>query len=212
MRLQVALDADLMASLYILRVVRQYIGIAEIGTPLIYREGMHAVRQIRAEFPKLTVLADLKIMDAGEEEASIAFEAGADIVTVLGVTQRSTLESVLKAARAFDKEVLVDTMQMADLPAQIPELIALGCHYICIHTAFDDQGSGETPLTGLKLLRGQVPDVPLAVAGGIGLDMIDEVIAHAPQIVIVGGAITRSSDPAAVAQQIQHRLNQHAPH
>jgi 3-hexulose-6-phosphate synthase len=212
MRLQVALDADLMASLNILRVVRQYIGIAEIGTPLIYREGMHAVRQIRAEFPKLTVLADLKIMDAGEEEASIAFEAGADIVTVLGVTQRSTLESVLKAARAFDKEVLVDTMQMADLPAQIPELIALGCHYICIHTAFDVQGSGETPLTGLKLLRGQFPDVPLAVAGGIGLDMIDEVIAHAPQIVIVGGAITRSSDPAAVAQQIQHRLNQHAPH
>jgi 3-hexulose-6-phosphate synthase len=151
-------------------------------------------------------------MDAGEDEASIAFEAGADIVSVLGVTQRSTLEGVLKAARAFNKEILVDTMQMADLPAQIPELIALGCHHICIHTAFDVQGSGETPLTGLRSLREQFPDVPLAVAGGIGLDMIDEVMAHAPEIVIVGGAITRSSDPAAVAEQMHHRIKQRASH
>jgi hypothetical protein len=32
----------------------------------------------------VAVLADLKIMDAGEHEANLAFEAGADIVTVLG--------------------------------------------------------------------------------------------------------------------------------
>jgi 3-hexulose-6-phosphate synthase len=172
---------------------------------------MHVVRQIRAEFPALTVLADLKIMDAGEEEASIAFEAGADIVSVLGITQRSTLQGVLKAARAFDKEVLVDTMQMADLAVRVPEFVALGCHYICLHTAFDVQSTGETPLANMKTIRAQFPDAPLAVAGGITLDIIDEVMAHAPEIVIVGGAITRADDPDSMAMQIKHRINHYEP-
>ena len=211
MRLQVALDGGLAQSLDVLHAVGRHVDIVEVGTPLIFREGMRAVRQIRAEFPALTVLADLKIMDAGEEEASIAFEAGADIVTVLGVTQRSTLKGVLKAARSYQKQVLVDAMQMPDLPAQLPDLLALGCHYICLHTAFDQQGSGENSLAGLRSVREQFLDAPLAVAGGIRLEMLDEVIASSPEIVIVGSAITRADDPAAVAEEMRRRIAKRAP-
>ena len=64
-RLQVALDGDLDSALEILAVVHPYIDIAEIGTPLIYREGMRAVRLIHERYPDVSLLADLKIMDAG---------------------------------------------------------------------------------------------------------------------------------------------------
>ena len=38
-------------------------------------------------------------MDAGEHEANLAFAAGADIVTVLGVSHDETIRGVVAAAR-----------------------------------------------------------------------------------------------------------------
>ena len=43
-KLQLALDGDLDSNLGLVRAVRPYIDIAEIGTPLVYREGI-ALRQ-----------------------------------------------------------------------------------------------------------------------------------------------------------------------
>ena len=54
---------------------------------------MEAVRRIERSFTAKTLLADLKIMDAGEGEASLAFEAGAGIVTVLGVAHDETIRA-----------------------------------------------------------------------------------------------------------------------
>jgi len=40
----------------------------EIGTPLIKSEGMQIIRQIREEFPDITLVADMKTMDTGALE------------------------------------------------------------------------------------------------------------------------------------------------
>jgi hypothetical protein len=40
----------------------------EIGTPLIKSEGMNAIRHLRKVFPGVTLLADMKTMDAGRAE------------------------------------------------------------------------------------------------------------------------------------------------
>ena len=45
--------------------------IIEVGTPLIISDGLGAVRQLKSAFPESLVLADLKIMDAGEHEAAL---------------------------------------------------------------------------------------------------------------------------------------------
>ncbi len=207
MKLQVALDGPIEHSLAILQVIRPYIDIAEIGTPLIYREGIGAALRVRQAFPDLTLLADLKIMDAGEEEASTTFSAGCDIVTVLGLAADVTVRGVLAAAQDFSRQVMVDMIQVPDLVARSRELLEMGCHLLCVHTAYDLQSSGRTPLDDLRCLRRTLPDAPLAVAGGIGPDTIDEVVTLAPKIVVVGAAITNASDPARVAQAIRRRIN-----
>jgi len=206
MKLQVALDGDLAGALAVLKAVEPYVDIAEIGTPLIYREGMHAARRIREVFPNLTLLADLKIMDAGEEEAAIAFEAGCDIVTVLGLAQDATVRGAVKAARSAGKQIVVDLIQVADPVARGRELLALGCDYLCVHTGYDAQQGGASPLETLSRLRHELGNVRLAVAGGINTNTIDAVAALQPEIIVVGGAITRAADPAAVAYQLRERL------
>jgi 3-hexulose-6-phosphate synthase len=100
MLLQLALDfPSLGESLALLDRVADLVDIVEVGTPLILKEGVRAVAEVKRRHPGLQVLADLKVMDAGELEAAIGFEAGADIVTVLGAAETVTIERVCVAAR-----------------------------------------------------------------------------------------------------------------
>ena len=97
--LQIALDGEFPAALALLSQVAPFVDIAEVGTPLIFREGVDAVRQFRAAHPQLTLVADLKIMDAGAAEADIAFCAGADCVTVMALASDATISGALRSAR-----------------------------------------------------------------------------------------------------------------
>lgn len=207
MKLQVAFDGGLEDSLAVLRAVREVIDIAEIGTPLIFREGLHVVRVWHQEFPDLPILADLKIMDAGEYEASLAFEAGCDFVTVLGVTQDKTVRGALKAAADFGRHIMVDLMQVKDLVLRSRELLDMGCHCLCVHTAFDLQTPGTSPLGDLVQLRESFPTASLAVAGGLGEAALNTLKPYHPDIVIVGGAIVTAREPAQVARAIRAQID-----
>ena len=92
MELQVALDCkDLSEALAVMKEIYPYVDIAELGTPLMYNEGTRAVREMKKAFPDVKVLADMKLLDGGYDIAKIAYEEGADIVTVAGVTNNSVI-------------------------------------------------------------------------------------------------------------------------
>lgn len=205
-KLQLALDGELSAALDILAKARPHIDIAEVGTPLIYREGMRAVRQIRAAYPALTLLADLKIMDAGDLEADIAFSAGTDIITVLGLANDATIAGAAQAARTHGKRVMADMMQVADPLVRGRQLLALGCDALCLHRAHDLQASQAAPYALLAALRSNLPDARLAIAGGVTLDALPQLLPSLPHSIIVGGAITQSSQPATMARKFAERI------
>lgn len=209
MKLQVALDSTLQDSLRILEQVHPYVDVVELGTPLIFREGMHAARQLHATYPDLPLLADLKIMDAGEEEAAIAFEAGCQFATILGVTQNATLEGAVRAARRYGGQLIVDMMQVPDLINRARDLLAMGCDVLCVHTAYDMQMERSVPFAALQTLRETFPKARLAVAGGIDLDSLETVLQWHPEFIVVGGGIVRAQDPAATAQRLQERIRAH---
>ena len=68
----------------------------EAGTPLIKSEGMEVVRELKKSFPGATIVADLKTMDTGAFEVEIAAKAGADVITVMGVTDDATILEAVK--------------------------------------------------------------------------------------------------------------------
>lgn len=207
MQLQLALDGTLEAACSLLEAVHHSIDIAEIGTPLVFREGMHAVRTLHETYPRLTLLADLKIVDAGYEEAAIAFEAGADRVTALGVANNNTLRGAITAAEEYGGQVMIDMMAVPDPLARARQLLDLGAHLLCVHTAYDLQDGTANPLALLVRLREALPDAPLAVAGGIGPDLLPALLPHAPQVIVVGGAITQAASPSVIAQSIRQQMD-----
>ena len=204
-KLQVALDGTLEQAVAIVKEVAPFVQIVEIGTPLIYREGIRAAQHLHERFPTLCFLADLKIVDAGDEEASIAFAAGCEYVTVMGVAGDRTIEGAVSAARRFGRQVVADMLQVSDPVRRAGELRALGCDILCIHTAFDDRAVAS-PVETLRLVRNALPDAPLAAAGGIRLDSIETLMTAKPDIVVAGGAITRAANPAHMARAFGERM------
>ena len=156
-QLQLALDGDLASALEILSAAHPYIDLAEVGTPLVFREGMTAVRRIRELYPLLALVADLKIMDAGEAEADIAFSAGADIVTAMAAAADATIAGALDSARAHGKRLMVDMMQVADTNARGRELAEMGCDLLCLHRAHDQQAHMGAPFAQLAALKAALP-------------------------------------------------------
>ena len=206
MKLQLALDdISLQDAIRLGESVRAYVDIVEIGTPFIIEEGMAPVRAFKSRFPGLEILADAKIMDAGECEARSAFEAGADYVTVLGVTDLATVEGCLKTADRFGKTVVVDTICVADMPKRIAQLERIGVTALAVHTGVDQQAGGQTPLDDLKLMKTHSRLSTISVAGGINLDTLPRYVECGADVIIVGGGIRHAVDPAKEARAL-HEL------
>lgn len=178
----------------------------EAGTPLIKSEGLDAVRALRQEFGGHTVVADLKIMDAGRVEVEMAANAGANVVTVLGAASDSTLEECVGAARRYGVQVMVDLAEVADPVARALAAQELGADIIGVHCPIDAQMRGEDPFGTLSAVA-QVVTVPVAVAGGINSETAPRAVEAGASIVIVGGAINKAPDATEATRQILQTLH-----
>jgi len=209
MELQLALDlVDIPQAKQLIQEVEAYIDIVEIGTPVVINEGLHAVKAVKDAFPHLKVLADLKVMDAAGYEVMKASEAGADIVTILGVAEDMTIKGAVEEARKQGKKILVDMIGVKDLAQRAQEVDAFGVDYICVHTGYDLQAVGKNSFEDLQTIKRVVKNAKTAVAGGIKLSTLPEVIQSQPDLVIVGGGITGEADKKAAAAEMQRLIKQ----
>ncbi|MBP3962971.1 3-hexulose-6-phosphate synthase [Paenibacillus lignilyticus] len=209
MELQLALDlVNITEAKQVVKEVAPYIDIVEIGTPVVINEGLHAVKAIKDEFPSLKVLADLKIMDAGGYEVMKASEAGADIITVLGVSDDTTIKGAVEEARKQNKKIMVDMINVKDIATRAQEIDSLGVDYICVHSGYDHQAAGKNSFEDLATIKRVVKQAKTAIAGGIKLQTLPEVISAQPDLVIVGGGITGSDDKQLVAAQMHRMIKQ----
>lgn len=188
--------------------VEEYVDIVEIGTPVVINEGLRAVKEMKEAFPSLKVLADLKIMDAAGYEVMKASEAGADIITILGAAEDMSIKGAVEEARNQGKKILVDMIAVKDLETRAKEVDAFGVDYICVHTGYDLQAVGKNSFEDLQTIKRVVKNAKTAVAGGIKLDTLPEVIKAQPDLVIVGGGITGQADIKGTAAQIQKLVKQ----
>ncbi|KML31697.1 3-hexulose-6-phosphate synthase [Priestia aryabhattai] len=209
MELQLALDlVNISEAKEVVQEVQEYIDIVEIGTPVVINEGLKAVKEIKEAFPSLKILADLKIMDAGAYEVMKASEAGASIITILGATDDSTIKGAVEEAKKQGTQILVDMINVKNLEQRAKEVDALGVDYICVHTGYDLQAEGETPFEQLQTIKRVVKNAKTAVAGGIKLNTLPEVVQSQPDLVIVGGGITSEKDKRNVAEEMKKVVKQ----
>ncbi|MEB7385878.1 3-hexulose-6-phosphate synthase [Staphylococcus xylosus] len=189
--------------------VKDYVDIVEIGTPIVINEGLPAVQHLNDNVDGVKVLADLKIMDAADYEVSQAVKFGADIVTILGVAEDASIKAAVDEAHKHGKQLLVDMIAVQDLEKRAKDLDDLGADYIAVHTGYDLQAEGQSPLESLRKVKSVISNSKVAVAGGIKPDTIKDIVAENPDLIIVGGGIANADDPVEAAKQCRDIVDAH---
>ncbi len=178
----------------------------EAGTPLIKSEGAECLRALKKEFPGRTLVADMKIMDVGAFEVEIAAKAGADVVTVLGLSDDGTISESALAARKYGAGVMLDLINVPDKVARAIEAEELGVSYVCLHVGIDEQmKGGGSPLDMVSEVASAI-SIPLAVAGGITSETAPMMIERGASIVIVGGGIVKTGDVRSAAKAVKDAM------
>lgn len=181
----------------------------EVGTPLIKNHGMMAVKRIKGAFPECTVVADMKTMDAGDIEVEMAAKNGADVVAVLGLSSDFTIKRAVNSAKAHDIRIMGDLIGIESKVKRAKELEGLGVDYILIHTSIDVQKvkreKVDASLKEIKKLK-KILKVPIAAAGGIGMETIGFLKEAGIEIFIVGRAVTKADDVIETTRKLRKSI------
>ncbi|HZS08585.1 MAG TPA: orotidine 5'-phosphate decarboxylase / HUMPS family protein [Blastocatellia bacterium] len=210
MKLQLALDRpDLAREMELVSSVARYVDLIEAGTPLLIREGIRAVRELRRRFRGRRVVADIKVVDAGEPIAELAFAAGASVVTVLGCAADTVIERVVRSAKRYDGEVMADSLGVEDIQRRARELRKLGVSSLCLNRRGFKQakvGRQESHKHLVSLI--EEIDLPVFLAGGIDLSELVALRQIPLAGVIIGAAIAEAESPEDVARQMRQVIGE----
>lgn len=194
MRLQLAIDrVSVEQALDLIEQTKGYADIIEVGTSLIKDFGLAgSVKVIKERYPNQCILADIKTCDEGAYEFRKTYEAGGDIPTVMGMSSIPTIRACQEVAEEFGKEYMIDLLEVPDeklrvLKEEFKEAI------FCVHLPSDNAGEGLEEL--VRHMCEKLAGVEkIGVAGGVTIETVNVMKEAGVDLVVVGGAITRSGD------------------
>src|SRR5271154_3901266 len=180
--------------------IRSGVDWLEAGTPLIIAEGMHGVRALRATFPKVPIVADLKTMDGGWLEAEMMAKAGATHVVVMERAHAETIKMVVKAGKDMGVKVMGDNLAAEDMVASAKRLEDFGCDFVIHHVGYDERrglaAAGKpypSPLDQLREIVAAVR-VPVQAVGGLTIEQAVGTPEYGAPLVVLGAPLTIDAD------------------
>lgn len=200
MKIQVAIDRVPLARAKELTETLNAADIVEIGTSLTKDYGLACVRELLPYKGAAKLLADIKTIDEGAYEFRQYFEAGADILTVMGASAVATLDSCYEVTQEYGREMLIDLLECSD------EKIAKISHYpnaiYSLHFSSDAGGEHDV-VAELQRFTQKFPTIQrLALAGGLTEASLKDLKATPLEIGIIGGAVTKADDPEMALKRI----------
>ena len=167
--IQIALDqTNLPAAIEVANNVESFVDVIEVGTILAFAEGMTAVSTLRKNHPDHILVCDMKTTDGGAILARMAFEAGADWITVSAAAHIATIGACKKVADEFNGEIQIEiygNWTMDDAQSWVD----LGISQAIYHRSRDAElaGVGWTEEDLVKMRALSELGIELSITGGI---------------------------------------------
>lgn len=170
--------------------------ILEVGTPLLKKYGVRAVRDLRDGAREMFIVADLKTLDVGKVEVDLAFEETADAAVASGLGASELLDGFIYEAKRLGIYSFVDMMEVADPIQKLRSLKQLP-EVVILHRPIDVEKAGvHHRMEWIKELKQAFAKdkVLVAIAGGIIPETAREALEKGADIIIAGRYITQSKD------------------
>ncbi|MGD0056581.1 MAG: 3-hexulose-6-phosphate synthase [Methanomassiliicoccales archaeon] len=178
----------------------------EAGTPLIKSEGAEVLRALKKQFPGHVLVADMKTMDVGGFEVEIAAKAGADVVTVMGLSDDGTIEESILSGRKYGTKIMIDMMNVENKVERAKKVEGMGAAYVCLHVGIDEQMKGERSSLDVVGSVSSAVNIPVAVAGGITSETAADLVKAGASVIIVGGGIIKAEKVSKAARRIKDAI------
>lgn len=209
--LQIALDyTSLPKALVMAYQVAPEVDIIEIGTPLCKAAGMEAVRAVREICPDKLILADVKTPDVGGLEAAMAFDSGADMMTVIGGAALVTVEQALAVARERGKEMLMELTGVRDneILTRAAEWRKIGVERVVYHREWDAQAAGRMWAESDKVTIRKMIDMgfKMSITGGMTMELLPFFADLPVSVLICGRGIREADEPRNAARDMRLAL------
>lgn len=208
-RLQVALDTtDIASALRPLNQAISQIDVIECGTILVIAEGLRAVREVRALYPEKTILADIRIAEAGTLLAENCFAAGASWVSVVAGASMTTVAQVVKVANKYGGEVQIELGETYDAD-KAHEWCRLGAKHVIVKRSRDREAAGDLTWKSDDVQRIHelaAMGFTVTVTGGVTVADLDTFRGAPVGVVIAGRAIVKAEDPLQAATALRNKI------
>jgi len=202
MKIQLAVDrVSIEKAIKIINHAKDSIDIIEIGTSLFKDYGLNSLKEINENFD-LPILADIKTMDEAEYEFKQIFDNGGDIATVMGASESETIRKCQKISRLYNKDYMIDTLGVND--EKLKDLTKFKDAILCLHLPKDKGGDIQYFLE--NIVHKHNIENRIAVAGGVKKEDLDLFKKFGVEIVVVGSAITKSSNITQSAKEFKELL------
>ncbi|MDE0537813.1 MAG: orotidine 5'-phosphate decarboxylase [Rhodospirillales bacterium] len=208
--LQLALDVlELDEGLKAAHAAADSIDVIEAGTLLCLSEGMNAIRTLRGAFPQKTIVGDVRIVRAGKNIADMAFDAGADWVTVVGEAPLETIEAAVKAAGSYGGEIQVE-LNHDWTEDQAREWRGLSIRQVIFHSTAEvgAMGEGWSQLALETVQQLSSLGFQVTATGGIQVETIPSFSGIPVFAFIAGRSIVKADEPADAARRFKKAIRQ----
>ncbi len=210
MKLQISFDMpDLEQAVTIAQQVHEQADILDIGSLLLFANGIGAVNRFKELFPEKIISADSKIIDRGRESALLFAQAHTDWIAVMAGTTKNVIHAACSAAHENGTKVFLDLIDAREYGQSALEAQNLGVDALLVHLPYD----AEEPLVFMdkwEMIRDNT-ELPIFISNRIQRDNVQEIVKIKPDGIVAGRVITEAENPQEEAQffyELCHPKNQ----
>jgi 3-hexulose-6-phosphate synthase len=189
--------SDLSHALKVAEKTAEFADIIGVGSLLLLKEGVKAVKSFKTAFPNKEIFAEAKITEKAEDSVTMLAQAGASYISVLAGTFHSTIKKAVNCAQSFDVKIALDLLDASSFGQSAMDAKTLGVNVLILHRTPGPERNGD--LQGeWESVRANT-NLPIFVTGKIDESNFQHILGNKPQGIMIGSAITKADNPAKAA-------------
>lgn len=185
--------------------ISNHINTIKIGYPLTLAEGLEIIKIFKENFD-FQVICDYKVADIPETNSKIAdltFDAGADGLICHGFVGKDSVESCLKVAEKYEKELFLITEMSHPGADMFLKKVSVDIAKMGVEMGIKNYVGPSTKLDRLAIIRETVGKDSFIISPGVGVQGGNpkDTLKYANAL-IIGRSIYASDDPEVAIKQI----------